>query len=198
MTHHEAARRDDLPDLRPATRFDAALREVPSDPAILSHGVERAHAMLAAARYRDDAASIVRMLGYLGNAYRILGYADEAVAVLTEAVEQARAAGDQRAALANRIRLGEALKYQGDIAQAERLFREAARVAQHTDLGDYRDFALQHLGKCRLEQGDAAEAVPLLEQALALRHDKGDPDLIASTTSALVLARTTLEQQMND
>jgi len=178
----------DLPDLSTAIAFDVALREAPVDVDLLTRAVERAHAALADARRSSDDAATVRVLGYLGNVCRVLGRHDEAIAALTEAVTRARASGDHRANLVNRLRLGEAKKYRGDVTEAENIFRQALRDAREPSLTGYHDFALQHLGKCRLEQGDAAEAVLLFEQALALRQRKGDQQLIASTEIALARA----------
>jgi hypothetical protein len=48
---------------------------------------------------------------------------------------------------------------------------------------------LQHLGKCRVEQGDHEEALACLREALALRTAKGDDALVESTRRALRLVR---------
>ncbi|MEM9788045.1 MAG: hypothetical protein AAF801_16215 [Pseudomonadota bacterium] len=49
----------------------------------------------------------------------------------------------------------------------------------------YLDFALHHLGKCLVEMGHIARAHTCFEEAHALRTDKGDLALIASTQRAL-------------
>ena len=187
----------DLPDLGVLTTFDDALREAPVDADVLARAVEKASVLLAEACLQGEDATRVRLLGYLGNACRVLGRHDEAVAALAKAVTLARGGGDDRASLVNRLRLGEARKYRGDVTEAEAIFRQALRDAQQNDnLTDYRDFALQHLGKRRLEKGDAVEATLLLEQALELRRRRGDPRLIASTELALARACAMLHQQV--
>lgn len=180
---------DELPDLSREAEFDDRLHELPIDRDLMERALARAHDLLQEARRRDDSASILRLLGYLGDASRVLGRSEEAVALLTEAVERAEADGNRRLIVANRLRLAEALKYDGDLGKAEAIFRVVLHEAQDPTLLDYRDFALQHLAKCCLELGKAVEAVTLLEQALILRRQKGDQRLIASTELALRHAR---------
>ena len=67
------------------------------------------------------------------------------------------------------------------------MLREAAALAL-VEAPELEDFALQHLGKCLVDAGRAAEGVEQLERALALRLRKGDPALIASTAEALARA----------
>ena len=175
-------------------RLDRALALAPggSDRAL------RARALLGAgvlswqsADYQRSATAptTARLLGYLGEADRVLGRYDAAVARHAEALELARSLGDRRLEVASEIRLGEAYRYRGDLATAERLFRDALVACAQSDLAAYADFALQHLGKCRLDQGHVAEAIECFERALALRRATGDPALIASTEQALALAR---------
>lgn len=178
----------DLPDLSDTTTFDERLREVPAQRDVIEHAVAHGSVLLQEARRDGDANSILRLLGYLGDACRVLGHVEEDVALLTEAVERAEGSGNRRSSLANRLRLAEARKYHGDLNGAETLFRHL-QDAQDPDLVQYRDFALQHLAKCCLEMGDVTEATTLLEQALTIRRQKGDRRLIASTELAIRHAR---------
>jgi HTH-type transcriptional regulator, pleiotropic regulator of extracellular virulence genes len=186
-----------LPDLERLSRYDAALRQEPADRPALDCAAHEATARLAAAAQAGDRPAELTLLGYLGNALRILGRTDEAADLLGRAVTLARRLEDGRAEVANLIRQGEAIRYGGDLPGAERLYRAvltrvlAAPNGPPQGLGRYEDFALQHLGKCRLEQGDAAEAIACFERALAIRRLKGDASLIASTEAALRLARET-------
>ena len=178
-----------LPNLMSLTRYDAALRQAPTDTAAIEEAVVRAERCLSDARARGDLRGTARLLGYLGEADRVLGRYDAAVALHAEALGLARSLGDRRLEVASQIRLGEAHRCRGDLATAERLFRDALVACAQSDLAAYADFALQHLGKCRLDQSDAAEATACFHQALALRRAKGDAELIASTEQALALAR---------
>src|SRR5262245_10705532 len=86
------------------------------------------------------------------------------------------------------------------LVKAEQLCRAALALAlaDPAARGGYEDFALQHLGKGRLEEGDAAEAITCVERALTLRQAKGDPALIASTEAVLRLAKELATQLMGN
>jgi tetratricopeptide (TPR) repeat protein len=180
-----------LPDLERLSRYDDRQRQEPADRPAVEGAAAIAAARLDTAQESGNPEAVLSLLGYPGNARRLLGRTDEAAALLERAVDTARELGNVRALVANLIRLGEALRYGGQLEAAERHYRAALELvrAEPAALAGYEDFALQHLGKCRLEQGDAARAIACFEQALALRHAKGAPDLIASTEAALKLAR---------
>jgi tetratricopeptide (TPR) repeat protein len=134
-----------------------------------------------------DAGDRSRLLGYVGNAERLLGRHAEAIDHLRESV-QAAPPGDVRARAVALIRLGEAYRCADRPDEAERCLREALQLSDDARL-DIRDFALQHLGKCLVDAGRHEEATRLLEEALALRRAKGAADLVASTARALEWAR---------
>ena len=92
---------------------------------------------------------------YLGNAARLLGRDEEAVAELGESLALAEKLGDERAAATARIRLGEAHRCFDRLAEAEACLRIALDGP-----ADVQDFALQHLGKTLLDAGRAAEGQP--------------------------------------
>lgn len=181
---------EDLIDLNAAARYDADLRQVPIDHAAIERAIDLAAGALADARVRGDDAAALRLLGYLGDACRLLDRSAEAVEHLQAATALARATADRPRELANLIRLAETHRSAGHLDRAEALFRDALARCAAPDLASYADFALQHLGKCRLDRGDPADAVACFERALALRRAKGDPALIRSTQQALRLART--------
>ena len=136
-----------------------------------------------------DGREHARLLGRIGEAYRMLGQADVALPYLEQALLLSRRLDDSPGVTANLIRLATLLQYGGRHEEAESLFQEALQLSRHEDCRDYQDFALQHLGKCLVEVGRLSEAIALFEQALALRRRKGDRGLIASTESALAAAR---------
>jgi tetratricopeptide (TPR) repeat protein len=123
-----------------------------------------------------------RLLGYLGNAERVLGRGEAAVAAFSESLRLAQGA---RARTVASIRLGEALRCADRPEEAERVLREALAGAEP----GLRDFALQHLGKTLLDAGRRDEAAECLREALTLRREKGDEALVASTEAALRLAQ---------
>jgi tetratricopeptide (TPR) repeat protein len=179
-----------LPDLSDAVTLDENLREMPRVPERVAFGIRRARKQLQEAHESGNDTLILRTLGYLTDASRIAGDLDAAVSYGTEALERARVSGNRNAEVANLIRLGEAHKYRDEHAIAEQLFRDALALSQEGDAHALHDFALQHLGKCLLEQGRYDESIGYLEQALKLRRAKGSQPLIDSTGRALALART--------
>jgi len=179
-----------LPDISDAVTFDENLREVPRWPDRIAYAIRRGRRQLQEAREAGNETQIMRTLGYLTDACRVAGETDAAVSYGQEALERSRAAGNRNAEVANLIRLGEAHKYRDEHETAESLFREALAMTSAADADPLHDFALQHLGKCLLEQGRYDEALQHLEQALELRRAKGNQQLIESTEAAIALALT--------
>ena len=179
-----------LPDLEVLALFDARLRQVPRDPIALAAAARLATRQLRQARSVGDRDAELRLRGYLGTAYRILGRWRAASGHLRAAYSLARAANLPAAEVVALIRLGEVDRCRDAFPSAEACFREAlAKCRADSRLGVYEDFALQHLGKCLLDMGCHAEALSCLDAALHLRTAKGDAALIASTEAALNLAR---------
>jgi len=163
--------------------MDDRLREVAPDRAAVEGAVA-----VARERLRDPGLSGVAraaMLGYLGNAERALGNHDAAVATLEKCLAHAQQLDDAHALAIARIRLGEALRCADRLAESEELLRAAVAETEGTPL---HDFALQHLGKCLADRGQTEEAIAILEHALELRQERGDPELVSSTEAALGLA----------
>lgn len=158
-----------LPDLGGLVRLDERLREVPVD-------------RLAVEAALRDAKRMGR-LTYAGNAARILGRTEESIALLLEALDAAE--GDL--VVAAHIRLGEAYRCADRPDEAVRELEYALAEARRS--GAYVDFALQHLGKALIDAGSSERAVIVLEEALALRRERGEAELVESTQLALARAR---------
>jgi tetratricopeptide (TPR) repeat protein len=175
----------ELPDLASLSRLDERLRETASDAGAVARALDVAEAALAA---EPEPAERARLESYRGNALRLLGRHTAAVAAQRRALELAEAAGAGRRALVARVRLGEALRCADDPPAAAAELRAAAALARRAQ-PELLDFALQHLGKALADAGESAEAVAVLEEALALRQAKGEPELVRSTLLALERAR---------
>ena len=158
-----------LPDLGRLVRFDERLREVPIDRLAVE-------AAFAAAKRIGD-------VTYAGNAARILGRTEESIALLRQALDAAE--GDL--VVAARIRLGEAFRCAERTDEAVQELEHALAEARRS--GTHVDFALQHLGKALIDAGSSGRAVTVLEEALALRRERGDAELVESTRLALARAR---------
>ncbi len=131
----------------------------------------------------------IRLLGEVGNGLRCLGHHGEAIPYLERAVVLAQALADARREAANRVRLGTARQFVGEIDQAETDLRAALGVHP-----DYDDFALQHLGKLLIERDRLREGLTCLCEALRQRQVKGDPELIASSQEAVNAAPVLLAE----
>jgi tetratricopeptide (TPR) repeat protein len=137
-----------------------------------------------------DPETELRLLGEVGNGLRCLGHHREAIPYLERAVVAAQQLGDRRREAANRVRLGTARQFAGEIDRAEVDLRAALGVHP-----DYDDFALQHLGKLLVERGRLREGLDCLSESLGRRQVKGDPELIASSQEAVTAARALLAAQ---
>jgi tetratricopeptide (TPR) repeat protein len=172
--------------------FDEHERDVPDDPDQMGKGIawlwDRARdPRLPPAdriRYAGLAGSCARTLRRLTLAERLLNYA------LKLSIQQK----DVRAIAANTIRYAHVLQWRRDFARSSALFQEALALAKSSPAAaDLVDFAYQHLGKNALDQEQWAEAAGFFEQALALRRDRGEAGLIASSERALAYARARLD-----
>lgn len=175
-----------LPDLSSFVAFDERLREVPTDRVAIEGALACALRGLAAASAVGDERAIVRLLGYLGNAERMLGNHAQAIAHHGEALRLAECLGDRRSMGVALIRLGETYRCADEFADAERLLQQAVEETRGQPL---HDFALQHLGKCLTDRGRFDDAISSLSEALRLRQEKSDTELIASTELALERVR---------
>ncbi|MFE2283868.1 tetratricopeptide repeat protein [Streptomyces sp. NPDC059443] len=151
---------------------DDDLRMVPAN---------REHLAAAAEELRGDLRNRVR---WIGIGLLSLGSYGEACAFLRQALDLAEASGNVRSVIATELNLGDAHRYAGETETAGMLYRDALDAARagHPDLVD---FALQHVGKHLMEQGDLVGARTHLREALQLRIAKGDADLVESTEAAL-------------
>ncbi|QSB13176.1 sulfotransferase [Natronosporangium hydrolyticum] len=159
--------------------LDARERMVPTDRDGLAQEVAR---LLAS----EPTVSTLRQAGI---GLVVLGEFDRAEQVLTDALtraEAAEAAGEPWPRIAVRINLGDAYRYRGALAPAEAQYQDAVRLAR-AHRPDRVDFALQHLGKCRLDQRRFNAAAQCLREALALRQQRGDPELVASSERTMGL-----------
>lgn len=177
-----------LPDLSRYAAWDELLREVATDAEAVEAATTVAASRLEGARTRGDVSDEVRLLGYLGNANRMLGRHDESIALSRKALDVASLSGDERSRAVALVRLGEAYRCADSFAQAATCLEEAALLTRSTPLSDLEDFALQHLGKTYLDSGDVDRARECLLRALELRERKDDEDLLESTRRALARA----------
>jgi len=158
------------------------LREKTSNPFRLKEMIDIAENLLVNTKSEDEK---YILMGTLGNLYRIYGEPQKAINILSECLIIACDQNDSNREIVSLIRLGEAIKYNGNPMEALEIFNEVLDKCKANDNLFYVDFAMQHKGKCLLELGEIAEAEKYFKETLKLRELKGDLSLIESTQQAL-------------
>ncbi|WP_349408509.1 tetratricopeptide repeat protein [Pseudalkalibacillus sp. SCS-8] len=178
--------KDELLSINAYIYFDENeyLREKPKDPEVIKAFVSKLEVAL---KHVEEDEDVYFLQGTLGNLYRILGQPEKAIAHLTRSLEVAIEKKDEKKEVVSYIRLGEALKYDNQHEMALHYFNRAFTYCEKSDLKVFKDFALQHKGKCLLEQGKLDEALSCFHEALEIRKAKNEPSLIDSTEQAIQL-----------
>lgn len=158
------------------------LREKTCNPFRLREIIDMAENLLANLTNEDEK---YFLMGTLGNLYRIYGVPQIAIPILTKCVTIASNQNNSKREIVSLIRLGEAIKYNGEPVKALEIFNEVLVKCKANNQLLYLDFAIQHKGKCLLEIGEIAEAEKCFKEALNLRELKGDVSLIESVQQAL-------------
>lgn len=171
-------------------RFAADLREIPEDKdSMLAYAefMMSEAKKLQKAGVQQNLRALVKFLGEAGTYYRLL----EKTEAAANALEQSLALIEQYKLGINywavhTIRYGEVLQQKQDYLGAETAFKAVYEIAErHPDLEELKDFCLQHLGKLYFAQKDYKKARPFFTQALQIRQNKGDKQLIGSTEFAI-------------
>ena len=98
----------------------------------------------------------------------------------------------KRQAIIYGIRLAHVYHWQARWDAALTMFNELMEKTSATEFFYLRDFALQHRGKMFFDQGRFDEALQDFEEALVLRFEKDDLELVESTQQALAATRRRL------
>ena len=168
--------------------FDEHLRDIPDDRAGMEGAARLLESKLSAGGMETQ--DRISTLGTLGVYLRILGNLDEAQTRLKQALALATEQGNERAALVNTIRLGHVFQWQRRFEEADRLFAGAVEQCERNPhLRQHLDFAYQHYGKSKFDQGRYEEAEALFKRALDIRQEKGDESLVESSRLAWETAR---------
>ncbi|WP_391205271.1 tetratricopeptide repeat protein [Psychrobacillus sp. L4] len=102
-----------------------------------------------------------------------------------ERLEKALKLSFENKQISNLIRLGEALKYDGQPEEALKKFEQVIDACMSNTNSMFLDFAYQHKGKCLLELGQMDIALDYFQEAMKLRLAKGDQSLIDSSQKAI-------------
>ena len=118
-------------------------------------------------------------LGYYQN---LMGEYDEAQTNLQNALKVFRKHKKAKQTIASKLRMAQVLQYNGNLEMA---MADSLEEELEDEDAEYLDFILQHKGKIFFDIKDYDLALQCLNQALALREEKGDRSLIDSTLHAM-------------
>jgi tetratricopeptide (TPR) repeat protein len=164
------------------------LQDYPNNPAEMRQAVDYWEAQLTQPEL--DIRDRIRLLTRIGTYARTLRDLDRAEEAHKAAIELAKSIDNVRLKTQNRIKLAHVYQWQQQYAESEAVFEAMIATCQHEpEVADFLDFAYQHYGKCKFDQQRYAEALQLFEQALELRHSKGNQELIDSTELAIATAK---------
>jgi tetratricopeptide (TPR) repeat protein len=99
---------------------------------------------------------------------------DDAIVFYEKARDQWQRAGDLPSAAMTSANVAEILSDRGQLAEAERMGREALRICRAVGLKHAIAYALNIIGRVASRSGRYTEALELLEQARELNHEIGD------------------------
>jgi len=171
--------------LKPEFILDQNLRFVPIDPDALRKYVAE---LAQKAKQTSDVQEQVALQGELGVYLRSLDLFDEAMAVLSSALQKIKEHNlGLRIEIQNRIRLAHVYQEAKQYQLSDSLFLQVVEICRTVpEVESFLHFALQHSGKNEFDQGRYATALHFFEEALAIRLRSSAPaDQIESTRAAI-------------
>jgi tetratricopeptide (TPR) repeat protein len=174
-------------------KINKELREQPVDMDAMLMGIDHLKEELENEENQIKRASILSLLGVFS---RISGDYIGSENFLKESYEIFKTEKKFLAAFVARLRLGVTYQWKEQYSKSEKIFLSCIDIARNSDdpaLAGYEDFALQHLGKCKFDQGLINEALDYFTEAMELRIVKGDLELIKSTEKAIEVVRSFLK-----
>ncbi|MEK3763333.1 hypothetical protein [Solibacillus sp. FSL K6-4121] len=161
------------------------LREKTSEPLKILQFISDAEALLKDSNEDEK----YFLYGTLGNLYRIIEQPKKAIHSLSYCLKHSKEERNLSREIVSLIRLGEALKYDNNHLKALEKFNKALNLCKANKVIEYKDFVLQHKGKCLMELALLNEAEECFLEALVLRKTKGNSSLTDSTQQALNLLK---------
>jgi len=173
-------------------QINEQLREEAVDFRAMTEGIEHLKDELEDTTDPLKRASILSLLGVFN---RITEDYIGSVECLQEAYDIFKNEKKFLAAFVARLRLGVTLQWKKDFIKSEKIFLNCIEIARNSDdpaLAGYEDFAIQHIAKCKFDQGFYNEALEYFTEAMELRIVKGDLELIKVTERAIEVVRSHL------
>jgi tetratricopeptide (TPR) repeat protein len=171
--------------------FDEHLRDVPNNADQMRLAVNW---LICQQKNSLDVPVQQQLLGLIGVYSRMLGDLNSAHDYLQQSLALSEQLEDERSKTVTRIRLAHVYQWQKQYNLCDRLLvEEIYRCQTQPILKPYLDFAYQHAGKSKYEQGDYQTAYQYFLQALIIRQQKGNAELLDSTHLALEKTRYQIE-----
>ncbi|HLR14252.1 MAG TPA: tetratricopeptide repeat protein [Bacillota bacterium] len=167
------------------------LREKTNDPEKIQELIVEAMQLLE----ESDEENHYFLYGTIGNLLRVSEQPTEAIHYLTLCLDDATEEKDTEREVITLIRLGEAYKYNEQFERAFNCFDKALYVCETHEIDTYKDFALQHKGKCLMEVEKYAEAKECFLRALEIRTDKKERTLMNSTLQAITFVKGLMNKE---
>lgn len=170
-------------------KFNSKLRPVMEDPESVNRYISFLQERLTIVKPdQPEADKIqVKLLGEIGAYAKDIGKVDLSLQTLQKSlniIEEKNLGLRQWAT--HTLRYADALRYKKEFLAAETGFRSVlTMIGRHPELRDFEDFAWQHLGKLKFDEGQLKAATECFEKAKEIRVKKGIKELLESTEYAL-------------
>lgn len=151
----------------------------------LENEILAARSDLQAARAKGDRSAALEITADLGRLLTTARREQEARAILTAALDEARPLGDSETSGWLLLNLATANQYLHRRDEAAKQFPEALRIARSVKSPELEHYTLHHWGRFLAESGDIAKARECFSAALVIRVGLNDPVRQASSRRAL-------------
>lgn len=155
------------------------------DQQVLENDIRIARADLQAARTKGDQAAALEIAADLGRLLTTARREQEARAILTAALDEARPLGASETSGWLLMNLATANQYLHKRDEAAKQFPEALEIARSVKSPELEHYTLHHWGRFLAESGDIVQARECFSAALEIRIRLNDPVRQASSRRAL-------------
>lgn len=163
------------------------LREVPEDSEQMRKGLDWLQDKVVELG-PDDSKKAAVLLAQIGGYARIMGDFELSEKCYLDAIKAFEDLKASEQVFATKLRLAVTFQYQRKFSKSTEIYEKAIKImrsSKSASVRNYLDFAIQHFGKQKFEQGFFSEALDYFMEAYELRIVKGDLDLVASTEFAI-------------
>lgn len=163
------------------------LREVPEDSEQMRKGLDWLQDKIIELA-PDDTKKAAVLLAQIGGYARIMGDFDLSEKCYHDAIKSFESLKATEQVFATKLRLAVTYQFQKKFTKSTEIYEKAIKIMRSSKspaVRNYLDFALQHFGKQKFEQGFFQEALDFFMETYELRIVKGDLDLVASTEFAI-------------